>query len=52
MCEIFSVKDVLLFTFLLQGNEILANLNEDDYKTLVGMLEEAILATDLALYFK
>jgi len=36
----------------LQGNEIFANLNEDDYKKLVHILEEVILATDLALYFK
>lgn len=35
-----------------QGNQILANLNPEDYKIVIRTMEEAILATDLALYFQ
>jgi dual 3',5'-cyclic-AMP and -GMP phosphodiesterase 11 len=35
-----------------KGNDILSNLSKDDYHRVISLLEEAILATDLALYFK
>jgi len=35
-----------------QGSDILSNLTSDEYKKVITLLEEAILATDLALYFK
>ncbi|KAK2142563.1 hypothetical protein LSH36_939g00073, partial [Paralvinella palmiformis] len=41
-----------LYIFGFQGNNILMSLNATDYKRLVGLLESAILSTDLALYFK
>ncbi|XP_068618144.1 dual 3',5'-cyclic-AMP and -GMP phosphodiesterase 11 isoform X4 [Battus philenor] len=33
------------------GNQILANLSSDDYERVVKVLEDAILSTDLAVYF-
>lgn len=35
-----------------QGNQILANLSPEEYSRVIGLLEEAILATDLASYFQ
>lgn len=35
-----------------QGNQILANLSPEEYSRVIMLLEEAILATDLANYFK
>lgn len=35
-----------------QGNDILSNIRQDEYEEVIQMLENAILATDLALYFK
>jgi len=35
-----------------KGNDILSNLSKEEYQRVIGLLEEAILATDLALYFK
>ncbi|CAG0883666.1 unnamed protein product [Cyprideis torosa] len=35
-----------------QGNQILSHLRPDEYKTVVTIIEEAILATDLANFFK
>lgn len=37
---------------LFQGNEILSGLTQEEYETVIGLLECAILSTDLALYFK
>ncbi|KAL4719186.1 hypothetical protein ACJJTC_012324 [Scirpophaga incertulas] len=34
------------------GNQILANLSSDDYEKVVKVLEDAILSTDLAVYFR
>ncbi|XP_016963607.1 dual 3',5'-cyclic-AMP and -GMP phosphodiesterase 11 isoform X1 [Drosophila biarmipes] len=34
------------------GNQILANLTSDDYCRVIRVLEDAILSTDLAVYFK
>lgn len=34
------------------GNQILANLSSDDYCRVIRVLEDAILSTDLAVYFK
>lgn len=35
-----------------QGNQILANLTPAEYSRVIALLEEAILATDLANYFQ
>ncbi|ESP03832.1 hypothetical protein LOTGIDRAFT_156431 [Lottia gigantea] len=35
-----------------KGNDILCNLSQVDYEKVLGLLENAILATDLALYFR
>ncbi|XP_064632499.1 dual 3',5'-cyclic-AMP and -GMP phosphodiesterase 11-like isoform X2 [Lineus longissimus] len=35
-----------------KGNEILSNLRQDEYERVIKILENAILATDLALYFR
>ncbi|KAG8308407.1 cGMP-specific 3',5'-cyclic phosphodiesterase [Homalodisca vitripennis] len=35
-----------------QGNQILANLSPDDYARVIKVLEDAILSTDLAVYFR
>ena len=40
------------FCNFFQGNEILSGLSQDEYESMIGLLEAAILATDLALYFK
>ena len=43
----------LLYNFaIVQGSNIFDNLNEEDYKLAMRLLEDAILSTDLALYFK
>ncbi|KAH9413579.1 cGMP-specific 3',5'-cyclic phosphodiesterase [Dermatophagoides pteronyssinus] len=35
-----------------QGNQILSNLSPEEYRRVVHVMEEAILATDLAIYFR
>lgn len=35
-----------------QGNQILGNLSPEEYSRVVKVLEEAILSTDLAVYFR
>lgn len=35
-----------------KGNQILANLSQDEFKRVISVLEDAILATDLAVYFR
>ena len=35
-----------------QGSDILSNLAADEHHQVISLLEETILATDLALYFK
>jgi len=35
-----------------EGSNIFDNLNDEDYKLAIKLLEESILSTDLALYFK
>ncbi|XP_050425718.1 dual 3',5'-cyclic-AMP and -GMP phosphodiesterase 11-like isoform X2 [Adelges cooleyi] len=35
-----------------QGNQILGNLSPDEYTRIIQVLEDAILATDLAVYFR
>ncbi|XP_055685169.1 dual 3',5'-cyclic-AMP and -GMP phosphodiesterase 11 isoform X2 [Lutzomyia longipalpis] len=34
------------------GNQILSNLSSDDYSKVIHILEDAILSTDLAVYFR
>lgn len=36
----------------LQGNEILSHLSPEEYSCAISVIEDAILATDLAVYFK
>ena len=42
----------MLSFYVFQGNEILCGLSQEEYESMIGLLEAAILATDLALYFK
>lgn len=35
-----------------QGNQILGNLSPNEYSRVIKVLEDAILATDLAVYFR
>lgn len=35
-----------------EGNQIFSNLNQATYERAMNILEQAILATDLALYFQ
>ena len=35
-----------------EGNNILQALSPDDYKSVIHIIENAILSTDLALYFR
>ncbi|XP_053393300.1 dual 3',5'-cyclic-AMP and -GMP phosphodiesterase 11-like isoform X3 [Mercenaria mercenaria] len=35
-----------------EGNEIFSGLSQEEYESVIGLLECAILSTDLALYFK
>lgn len=34
------------------GNQILSNLSSEDYSRVIRVLEDAILSTDLAVYFR
>lgn len=34
------------------GNQVLGNLSSDDYSQVIHVLEDAILSTDLAVYFR
>ncbi|XP_063975881.1 dual 3',5'-cyclic-AMP and -GMP phosphodiesterase 11 isoform X3 [Diachasmimorpha longicaudata] len=43
--------DQCLMILSSEGNQILANLSPEEYSRVVKVLEEAILATDLAVYF-
>lgn len=35
-----------------EGNQILSHLSPDEYSRVLKILEDAILATDLAVYFR
>ena len=37
---------------MLQGNNILSELSQSDYQHILRLLEHAVLATDLSIYFK
>ena len=41
-----------IFLISPQGNEIFQTLSTEEYNEVIQLLEQAILATDLALYFK
>ena len=43
---------IMAYCLYFQGNEILANLQQEHYEECIRLLEGAILATDLALYFR
>lgn len=47
----FLFRSIRMISFW-QGNDILSNIRQDEYEEVIQMLENAILATDLALYFK
>lgn len=34
------------------GNQVLGNLSSEDYSRVIHVLEDAILSTDLAVYFR
>lgn len=34
------------------GNQVLGNLSSEDYSKVIRVLEDAILSTDLAVYFR
>lgn len=34
------------------GNQLLSNISPDEYSRVIRVLEEAILSTDLAVYFR
>lgn len=34
------------------GNQILSNLSSEEYSRVIRVLEDAILSTDLAVYFR
>lgn len=44
--------DQCLMILSSHGNQILANVSPDEYSRVVKVLEEAILSTDLAVYFR
>ncbi|KAK0093139.1 hypothetical protein PV326_014227 [Microctonus aethiopoides] len=44
--------DQCLMILSSQGNQILSNLSPDEYSRVVKVLEDAILSTDLAVYFR
>lgn len=49
----YSANNVLLLLlFLIKGNQILSGLSIEEYKTVLKIIKQAILATDLAVYIK
>ncbi|XP_011343086.1 dual 3',5'-cyclic-AMP and -GMP phosphodiesterase 11 isoform X2 [Ooceraea biroi] len=44
--------DQCLMILSSQGNQVLSNLSPEEYSRVVKVLEEAILSTDLAVYFR
>lgn len=50
----WSIVRYLFFlqNYVFQGNQILGNLSPDEYSRIIKVLEDAILATDLAVYFR
>ncbi|XP_039297144.1 dual 3',5'-cyclic-AMP and -GMP phosphodiesterase 11-like [Nilaparvata lugens] len=47
----YFYSNIIWFYFLFQGNQILSNLSPDEYSRVIKVLEDAILSTDLAVYF-
>ena len=35
-----------------KGNQILSNVSQDEFKRVISIVQDAILATDLAVYFQ
>ena len=52
--EFFCVELFLtnLIIFFLKGNEIFGSLSAEEYNAVIKLVEQAIIATDLALYFQ
>ncbi|XP_035703094.1 dual 3',5'-cyclic-AMP and -GMP phosphodiesterase 11 isoform X2 [Folsomia candida] len=44
--------DICMMILCSQGNQILSQLSPDEYSRVISVIEDAILATDLAVYFK
>jgi len=44
--------DQCLMLLSSHGNQLLANVSKEEFKSVILLIEEAILATDLAIYFK
>lgn len=51
LLQLWLDRSIRMISFW-QGNDILSNIRQDEYEEVIQMLENAILATDLALYFK
>lgn len=41
-----------MYFLIFQGNQILSNVSSEEYSRIVKVLEDAILSTDLAVYFR
>ena len=59
ICRLYSTSTLerhhlnqTLVILNLDGNQILKNLNQEEYSATLAVVEEAILATDLSLHFK
>lgn len=50
--HLFFIRYIDWNSILSQGNEIFQTLSTEEYNDVIQLLEQAILATDLALYFK
>jgi len=44
--------DQCLMLLSSHGNQLLANVSKEEFKSVILLIEESILATDLAIYFK
>lgn len=44
--------DQCLMLMSSNGNQLLANVSKEEFKSVILLIEESILATDLAIYFK
>jgi len=44
--------DQCLMLLNTKGNQILANISQEEFKSVIKVLEDSILATDLAVYFR
>ena len=55
LCATFGNKiccNISIVHWMFQGNEIFGSLSAEDYNNTIKLVEQAIIATDLALYFQ